>query len=126
MAPVRWAWPIAKVLDIHDGDSIKLAISLGFDVHVHVWIRLAGVRAPELSESDGLQARNDVLDWLREHAPDNQVAVATQRTSTPLELRFARSFTRYLGIVTAPNGAELNSYLVAKGWIDRGMTVGDG
>ena len=123
MTPVRWAWPEAKVLNIHDGDSLKLAISLGFDVHVHVWIRLAGVRAPELSEADGLQARNDVLTWLQENAPDDQVAVATERTNTPLELRFRQSFTRYLGLVTAPNGAELNSYLIHKGWIDRGMTV---
>jgi len=126
MAATPWTWPAARVLDVHDGDSIKLAVSLGFDVHVQVWVRLSGVRAPELSESDGVQARNDVLDWLREHAPDSQVAVATERVDRPLELRFRQSFTRYLGIVTAPNGAELNSYLLAKGYIDRGMSVGDG
>jgi hypothetical protein len=123
MPPVRWAWPEAKVLDIHDGDSLKVAISLGFDVHVHVWVRLSGVRAPELSEADGVQARDDVLAWLREHAPDSRIAVATERSATPLELKFRQSFTRYLGIVTALNGAELNSYLIHKGWIDRGMST---
>jgi endonuclease YncB( thermonuclease family) len=88
-----------------------------------VWIRLSGVRAPELSEADGVQARNDVLAWLREHAPDSRIAVATERSATPLELKFRQSFTRYLGIVTALNGAELNSYLIHKGWIDRGMST---
>jgi endonuclease YncB( thermonuclease family) len=118
-----WIWPVARVVEVHDGDTLKLAVSLGFDVWAHPWVRLANVRAPELTEPDGPAARNDVLDWLREHAPDSQVAVTTQKVDRPLEIRFRQSFTRYLGTVTAPNGAELNRYLIDKGYIDRGMAT---
>jgi endonuclease YncB( thermonuclease family) len=115
-----WKWPVARVVEVHDGDSVKLDVDAGFSMHAYVWIRLLDVRAPELSEADGPQARNDVLDWLAEHAPDSRVEVVTYRTSQPLEVRFRQSFTRYLGLVSR-DGAELNSYLIQKGWVDRGQ-----
>lgn len=120
MAETGWTWPVARVVEVHDGDSIKVAISLGFEVWSQTWIRLLDVRAPELSEADGPQARNDVLDWLAEYAPDSRVEVVTYRTSQPLEIRFRQSFTRYIGVVSR-DGAELNDWLRAKGWIDRGQ-----
>jgi endonuclease YncB( thermonuclease family) len=115
-----WIWPVAKVIDVIDGDTLRLDVDQGFSTHAHVAVRLADVRAPELDEPDGPSARNDVLDWLREHAPDSQVQVTTQKVDRPLEIRFRQSFTRYIGVVVAPNGAELNSYLRDKGFVDRG------
>lgn len=115
-----WTWPVARIMDVHDGDTIKCLISLGFEVWAQPWIRLVDVRAPELSEPDGPQARNDVLDWVREFAPDSQVQVVTYRTSQPLEIRLRQTFTRYLGLIQR-NGVELNSYLIEKGWVDRGQ-----
>jgi hypothetical protein len=48
------------------------------------------------------------------------VQVTSFRTSAPLEIRFRLSFTRYIGIVTAFNGSELNSYLIDRGYVTRG------
>lgn len=124
LAGPGWEFPAARLLDAHDGDTVKVAISLGFDIWAHVWVRLVGVRAPELNEPDGPAARQDVLDWWAENAPDGLVKVTTYRTVTPLEIRLRQSFTRYLGrIVAASNAVELNAWLVARGYIDRGMST---
>jgi endonuclease YncB( thermonuclease family) len=114
-------YPLARVVEIHDGDTLKLDVDLGFSCHAWAWVRLKSVRAPELSEPDGSAARADVLDWLAEHAPDSWVTLTTFQTAGGFkEIREQRTFIRYVGIVVADNGAELNSYLLAKGWIDRG------
>lgn len=126
MAAGGWEWPIAKLEEIHDGDTIRLRIDNGFGSRAVEWIRLLDVYAPELDQDGGTQARDDVANWFTEHAPDFVVKVTTFRTSAPLEIRFRQSFTRYIGIVTAPNGAELNSYLIDKGYVDRGVTAEPG
>jgi hypothetical protein len=115
-----WPWPIAKLLEIHDGDTVKLAIDHGFGEDAKEWIRLRDVWAPEVDDPGGPEATADCQGWFREHAPDGYVQVTTFRTSAPLEIRFRMSFTRYIGIVTAFNGAELNSYLIDRGYVTRG------
>jgi hypothetical protein len=117
-----WEWPIARLLEIGDGDSVKLAIDHGFGEDAKEWIRLETVRAPEKDEpADWAAAKADVAAWFREFAPDGLVKVTTYRTSAPLEIRFRQSFTRYIGRVTAlRTPVELNAWLRAKGWIDRG------
>jgi endonuclease YncB( thermonuclease family) len=119
-ATAGWEWPIARLEEIHDGDTVRLRIDNGFGSRAVEWIRLVDVRAPELREEGGAQARADVAAWFAEHAPDGIVKVTTYRTSAPLEIRFRQSFTRYLGLITAPDGAELNRYLIDKGYVDLG------
>jgi endonuclease YncB( thermonuclease family) len=121
-APDAWQWPVAKVVEVHDGDTIKLAVSLGFEIWAHVWVRLLGVRAPELDRAEGQVARQDTMDWLAEHAADGQVVLETIRSAVPLEIRFRRSFTRYLGRISAVGdpAAELNGWLRDRGYTDQG------
>jgi endonuclease YncB( thermonuclease family) len=119
MAETGWTWPIAQVTDVHDGDTLKLDVDLGFSTHEHVWVRLLDVRAPELSEPLGQLARGDVQDWLVEHAPDGRVQLTTYRTSQPLEIRFKNSFTRYLGVVSVGD-SSLNEWLRQRGYTDQG------
>lgn len=46
----------AKKIKVQDGDTIKLDVDLGFNAHIHSWIRLAHVDAPELKEAKGAEA----------------------------------------------------------------------
>jgi len=119
-----WEWPIAHLETIHDGDTLRLAIDNGFGSRAVEWIRLVDVRAPELRAPGGPEAgtiaTREVAEWFAAHAPDGIVQVTTYRTTAPLEIRFRQSFTRYLGVVTAPDGAVLNSYLLGKGYVDQG------
>jgi endonuclease YncB( thermonuclease family) len=117
-------YPVARVVEVHDADTIKLDVDCGFSVHAYVWVRLRGVRAPELREPDGGAARNDTVLWLAEHAPTSLVALETFQTTGSgvlTEIHERRTFIRYVGVVTATNGAELNKYLVDKGFVDRGV-----
>jgi endonuclease YncB( thermonuclease family) len=115
-----WEWPVARLIEVHDGDTVKLAVDHGFGEDAKEWVRLRDVWAPELDDEGGPQAKADCDNWFREYAPDGLVKVTTFRTSAPLEIRMRMSFTRYIGIVTAPNGAELNSWLIDKGYVTRG------
>lgn len=120
-----WEWPLATLVEVGDGDGVRLRIDNGFGSSQTEWIRLVGVRAPEKDEpQDWAAAKADVVAWFREYAPDGLVKLVTYRTSMPVEIRFGRSFTRYLGkVVSIKTAVELNAWLVAKGWIDRGMTA---
>lgn len=123
MSGEPWLWPYAELLEVHDGDTVKLAISQGFDQWTHQWIRLDAVRAPELSEDTGLRAAADCMSWFTEHAPDGHVSVTTVRTSRPLEIGQRMSFTRYIGTIYAPGHpeVELNAYLRSLGYTDQGL-----
>ncbi len=114
-------YPVARIVDVHDGDTLKLDVDLGFSTHAYVWIRLKGVRAPELSEPTGLQAKQDLEAWLATDAPDGLVAVDTfQAAGSVKEIREQRTFIRYVGVVTTPGGAELNAWLRSCGYTDQG------
>lgn len=114
-------YPIARVVEVHDGDTLKLDVDLGFSTHTYVWVRLKGVRAPELDSAIGPQARQELLSWLRAGAPDGLVMVDTFQTAGSVkEIREQRTFIRYVGVVTAPDGQVLNAWLAGRGYTDQG------
>lgn len=80
-----------RVVDVHDGDTVKVLIDCGFRVSTTVWIRLKDVYAPELSTLEGVGAR----DYLREilSISDNLI-VETEINRNGNEVM---SFTRYIG-----------------------------
>lgn len=119
--PTSRHYPVARVLQAHDGDTLKLEVDLGFSTLARVWIRLKNVRAPELSEPTGPTARNDTLGWVKDHAPDGYVAVETFQTAgSSKEISEQRTFIRYVGVVTSTSGDELNGYLRSRGYTDQG------
>lgn len=85
--PDRYVYParIAKIDDVHDGDTVRAVIDLGFEVRVTWSLRLLGIQAPEVggpnvSEDEkraGLAAR-DVLRGLVVN-PVGELWVRTER-----------------------------------------------
>jgi hypothetical protein len=115
-------YPVAKVIVVHDADTLRLDVDQGFGGHQWEWIRLKDVHAPELSEPGGPAALDVVLAWLTEHAPDGYVSVDTFWTPGAVtEIRETRTFIRYVGVVRAYDEADLNAYLIGLGYIDQGM-----
>jgi micrococcal nuclease len=55
-----YEYPV-RVLEIHDGDTLKLDIDLGLRIHCVDKIRLAHVDAPELMTLPGVQAKAFVV-----------------------------------------------------------------
>lgn len=114
-------YPVARVVQVHDGDTVKLDVDCGFSVHAYVWIRLKGVRAPELSEATGPDAKRAAQAWFQTDAQDGLVMVDTFQTAgSTKEINEQRTFIRYVGVVTAPGGSELNAWMIARGYTDQG------
>jgi endonuclease YncB( thermonuclease family) len=123
-----WHWPVAKLVEVHDGDTVKLEVDNGFGSRAVEWIRLAGVRAPDpgtpdFTQEDYDRAKNDCETWFATYAPDRYVSLETERTTNPIEIRFRQSFTRYIGWIGTqkPGPQGLNAYLINQGWRDRGL-----
>jgi endonuclease YncB( thermonuclease family) len=102
---------------IHDGDTVKILIDLGFDARTEKWIRLAGVRAPEIGQPGASATRAFVAAWLMDRAGYSAATrrrlrwplrIETEMTSTP-EPTERTSFTRYVGTIwDASGGGSLN------------------
>ncbi len=113
-------YPIAEVIEVHDGDTLRVRIDMGFNMLAREWIRLYDVRAPELNEPGGLTAREDLKGWLVTNAPDNYISVVTYQVETMVrEIREKQTFIRYVGTVTVVENS-LNAYLRTLGYIDQG------
>lgn len=73
----------AKVRRVVDGDTLDLAVDLGFKVHVHIRVRLYGINTPEKfgvkkgspEYEAGVAASSFVEQWLNEHTVDNDVVI---------------------------------------------------
>jgi micrococcal nuclease len=54
----------AKLINVIDGDTVKLEVDLGFHTWLRATFRLARINAPELLTLDGLQAKAFVVAQL--------------------------------------------------------------
>lgn len=70
-----WEVP-AVVLDIHDGDTIRVRADLGWHVQLDTLVRIDGINAAELSTPAGSKARDYLLSIL---PVDSQVTLTSRR-----------------------------------------------
>jgi hypothetical protein len=122
----------ARLLEVHDGDTVKLSLDRGLDgTETPEWIRLGGpgvrsplnVYAPELSEPGGIECQHFAAAWLAVHdalpsASGWPLVVETWKTSGDLS---KTTLGRYLGNVTdAATGESLNlavaAFVTARGY----------
>jgi micrococcal nuclease len=99
----------ARLVRLVDADTLILDVDLG----MHVWmrgqrIRAASLNAPELSTSEGKTAKAWVEAWFAQHCPDGSVTLRTSRDRND-------NYGRLLGTITAPDGASLNTDMLAAG-----------
>lgn len=96
---------IAVVRSVHDGDTFRADVDLGFGV----WIsnqpfRLMGIQAPELGNVKGRDAR----DALRRLIPvGGEVRIKTQKDTR-------EKYGRWLAVVTGVDG-DIGDALIASG-----------
>jgi endonuclease YncB( thermonuclease family) len=91
----------AEVLEIVDGDTIKVFVDLGFNIFTRLKVRVAGCDAPEINTAAGLAARNFTAQLLQ---PGAVVTLNSKR----LDL-----YGRAEAIVTLPDGRDLSDLLIA-------------
>ena len=105
---------MAEIIDIHDGDTVRIRADVGFDFVARKWIRLRDVDAPELNKPGGPQARDALIALLNEHAADGFVTLTTfWAPGTYKEIREEMTFIRYVGDITTLNQINVNEYMRA-------------
>lgn len=95
----------ATVASIHDGDTLKLVVDLGFDIAFTTNVRLYGINAPELATPAGKAALAFVETLVK---PGDKVTV------------LSHGWDKYGGradgdITLPPYGLDLAAALVASG-----------
>ena len=86
--PVTYTYR-ALVEKVVDGDTLYLAIDLGFRNTRHERVRLARINAPEMSTPEGRAAQMHAAGWLRYHGP-NFVIASSKLTSTLKQDNYGR------------------------------------
>jgi len=113
-------WYRANIVSVHDGDTLRMDIDLGFSIHfltpsldnnLPMSIRIAGYDAPELNRIDkmGEQARSAVLLWWTNHP--GPFMIHTVKDSED-------KYGRYLvDAIVDKDGADLINSMIALGWL---------
>lgn len=104
----------ASYIDNHDGDTVTLLVSLGFEVRLVAVVRVAGINAPELATPAGPPAQQFAAAWLASAGPDHwPLVLASQKALTAIG---TEKYGRWLGqIWRVSDGQELGAALLAAG-----------
>ena len=96
----------ATVVNVHDGDTVRLDIDLGFSMRWETSIRLAGINAPELVTKEGKVA----AQYLSQRLPvGSQVRLVTIKDK-------AEKYGRILGrIYIGSETQDVNAEMISKG-----------
>jgi micrococcal nuclease len=102
----------AKVINVVDGDTVKLLIDVGFSIWISQTVRLIGINAPEISTPEGKAAK----EWLAARMlPGLEVYIQTTKDKT-------EKYGRLLGKVFIK--AEKNTYDSADSFNDKLVAAG--
>lgn len=96
----------AEPVKIVDGDTLWLLADLGFRCFARVDVRLAGLNCPEHGTAEGDAATAFTRDWFTQHPGPYVLATAKDKQE---------KYGRWLGRVTAADGACLNVDLLSSG-----------
>lgn len=103
-----WSYPVMTgsdgrpvILDVRDGDTVRLLLDAGCETGLWPWLRLAGVNCPELGSSGGPEAAA-----FTRRALDGAARVRATLSG--------RSFARWVATVTC-DGADLSQMLIDAG-----------
>ena len=98
----------AVVVDVHDGDTFRADIDLGFGVWRHKEIfRMLGINTPELGVPDkvpGIKAR----DRLRQLILGKQIFIKTVKDQR-------EKYGRYLATIITVEGVNVNDLMIEEG-----------
>lgn len=89
----------ANVLEVLDGDTLRVHVDLGFYARHQVDIRLSGVKAPEMNQLGGKETKQFVENWCGTLLPLKWPISITTSVTTSLEPVEKLTFTRYIGFV---------------------------
>lgn len=109
---MRRTYPITKIVNVYDGDTITLVIDLGFDLEYRAKVRLFGINTPEMrggtaeSKAAAQRAKDAAKTWLNQRK--GRVRFVSHEDERG-------KYGRALGDVVDDDGETLTEYLLANG-----------
>jgi endonuclease YncB( thermonuclease family) len=100
----------ATVVEVHDGDTMRLDVDLGFHCSIRMAIRIKDLWCAELWTPEGKVAKTAAVGLA---TPGMPVMVRTHKTRTGSDLE---SMGRYVADVQLPDGRDFAQAMVAGGW----------
>lgn len=107
---------LATPVRVVDGDTVDVAVDLGFRIGMTMRLRLYGINAPEMKTPAGAPAKAHLADLIESSLVDGRLLIHTQKDRT-------EKYGRYLATLFAPNGPtdrdgdpiSINDLMVAHG-----------
>jgi endonuclease YncB( thermonuclease family) len=100
----------ATILEVHDGDTIKAVLDLGFRISYTTFIRVAGVNAPELPTAQGYASQHYLRTLLK---PGDVVTCRSKRLD---------KYGRSVCYITRADGSDVGAMILSTG---HGLSVND-
>lgn len=134
------AYDVLRVLEVHDGDTMRLLLDTGFEKAAFDWLRLKDYSCPELWAKDpvtgkrvenpeGTRARMLTMALLHNHLAT--LWVVTHKIAPSVVAKMAEAYgetsktlTRYVAEIWLADDLSLGEELVAQGVARRGAFVG--
>lgn len=107
----------ARVDRVVDGDTVDATLDLGFNINVHVSLRLLDTFAPEHDQPGGPETAAFVKAWLAKYPGEWPLTVTTSRIKSDAHEQM--SFDRYVALVTVgfdSLNADVESFVKANGY----------
>lgn len=122
-------YPVLGVREVHDGDTYRLDLDVGFEHAAYPWLRLKDYSCPELKQPKGVDAKVFAEYELKDALRTRGIWVRTFKRVGYEDM--SKSFARYLAeiylgpILSPPDKTDLlGELLVAAGLADRGAHEG--
>ena len=121
----EWKFDVLEILDVHDADTCKLKIDMGFGIYAIQYFRLYGINAPEITgtpeyeKSDLFKLAQKAKMYLLNRL--NKAMEAKQKIEVQVVKK--EKFGRWLAIILI-NKKNVNEELLNKGFARFYMGIG--
>lgn len=96
----------ARVSGVHDGDTVRADVDLGFGVWMHgAAFRLLGLNAIELGDPGGREARDNLAALFEANPAVTLASVKPDKYGG-----------RYDALLSLPDGTDVSNLLISTGW----------
>lgn len=109
--PVPHIYPVTQIIKIHDGDTVKVKLDVGFNLVAEYSVRIDGVDTPELSgyeKEAGLVVRDVVIKWVSKASLNGPIYAKYNG--------FGKYAQRFVGDIIDADGNSLSDFLIENGW----------